>query len=134
MEELPSIPMPHLDTPGDDTLCNAEWGNCTGDPVVQFGKPSETPHYCVGPKRHIRKLHRCGCGSHGHCVMPTALSRAGRETKQLMDLGDRLAGMAAVNTVSELAAVKARNEALNETQKWQAVILGDEHIEAGDAE
>lgn len=115
-------------TPGkaevEHNQCGAEWGNCTGDPVVQFGKPTATPHRCNGPKRHIRKLHRCGCGSHGHCVMPTALSRAGRETKQLMDLGDRMAGMAAARSASELAIVKARS-AENAYRTRQELGLGE---------
>jgi hypothetical protein len=65
-------------------LCGHVWGNCTPIPGLNFGKPSESPHYCNGPKGHIRKLHRCRCGSCGHRIVPTKLSRAGREVSAIL--------------------------------------------------
>jgi hypothetical protein len=64
--------------------CDVTWGNCGISPT-QWGKPTETPHVCMGAKGHKSKLHACGvCGVIGHRVMPHELSRAGRELKELM--------------------------------------------------
>lgn len=64
--------------------CNATWGHCTPIPGLNFGKPSATPHRCNGAPGHISKLHRCECGSYGHRIVPTKLSKAGREVSSIL--------------------------------------------------
>lgn len=67
--------------------CGTTWGHCIPVGGDFFGKPTETPHVCDGRLRHLSKLHRCAkCKGIGHRIMPTRLSKAGRQLAALIEL------------------------------------------------
>jgi len=69
----------------DGPPCVATWGNCDPASPIYFGHASDTPHHCKGGAKHYSKLHVCQkCGGFGARMMPTALTRAGRELKVLI--------------------------------------------------
>ena len=70
-----------------EETCTVEWGNCGGDKPIYWGKPSTTPHRCVGRATHIRrgiaKLHICEtCKSMGSHIQPSPYSKAGAQLRK----------------------------------------------------
>lgn len=69
--------------PKRENPCEAAWGNC--DPehpekMAYFGKPTDTPHTCIGGRKHKAKLHKCEkCGFLGCRIKPLKTTRAGQE-------------------------------------------------------
>jgi hypothetical protein len=65
--------------------CTYEWGNCIpNEPhhkdARDFGMPTQTPHQCVGGRKHASKMHICArCKLVGARMKPTKYTRAGRE-------------------------------------------------------
>jgi hypothetical protein len=83
-----------------EQACTAEWGNC-GDNPTQWGKPTDTPHRCMGNPGHASKLHVCSqCGVIGHWLKPIEISKAGKELKKLINAMNNSKGIKTEVTVA----------------------------------
>lgn len=81
--------------------CEMTWGNCSTESRLYWGPPSETPHACSGPRRHLYKLHICQeCGMLGARIQPSPYSKAGAQLRvAILKHGVRTAAIEAGNKV-----------------------------------